>query len=318
VRLTRAEDPADFAAAVEGRVAALARAHGLLARGRWAGAELHAVAEAEIAPYRGGAQARAALRGPRVILAPDAVQPLSMVLHELATNAAKHGALSTPGGRVDLRWETDPTTGELRLAWAETGGPALRATPTRRGFGSTLIEAAACGQLGGGFSVEWRPEGLRCELRVGARHVTVLRAGAPPPPADRGPGTPAAPLRGRRVLVAEDEPLVALELERALTELGCVVVGPAATLDETLRLANAEGRLDGAVLDVNLGGRAAFPAADLLAGRGVPIVFATGYGDLPGGRVGGGRAALLRKPLARGELEAALGRLIAANAENAA
>jgi DNA-binding NarL/FixJ family response regulator len=112
---------------------------------------------------------------------------------------------------------------------------------------------------------------------------------------------------------------VAMEMENTLRRLGCEVVGPAATLEEALRLAQAEaGRIDAAVLDVNLAGRPSFPVADLLAGRGVPVVFATGYGDLPDGRATGGPSVLLRKPLGRGELEAALSRMLAAAATGAA
>ena len=104
-----------------------------------------------------------------------------------------------------------------------------------------------------------------------------------------------------------------MELEEALRDLGCEVLGPAATVDEAVRLAQAEtGRIDAAILDVNLAGRPSFPVADLLTGRGVPVVFATGYGDLPDGRAAGASSVLLRKPLKRGELEAVLSRMLAA------
>jgi CheY-like chemotaxis protein len=109
------------------------------------------------------------------------------------------------------------------------------------------------------------------------------------------------------VLVAEDEPLVALELQETLLALGCEVLGPAGTLEEVQRLVAAApegGGIDAAVLDINLAGRPSFPVADPLLRRGVPVIFATGYGDLPEGQAGHG--VLLRKPLARGDLETAL------------
>lgn len=122
-------------------------------------------------------------------------------------------------------------------------------------------------------------------------------------------------LAGRRVLLVEDELLVAMEMEEALRGLGCEVLGPAATVEEVLRLAQVEaGRIDAAVLDVNLAGRPSFPVADLLAGLGVPVIFATGYGDLPDGRATGRASVLLRKPLGHGELEAALSRMLAPSA----
>jgi PAS domain S-box-containing protein len=316
VKLTRAEDPRRFAEAVEGRVAALARAHTLLARDRWTGAGIAEVIREELAAYAGGG--RLVLDGPEMRLKPDAVQPLSMILHELATNAAKYGALSAPGGGLRLSWRVE--AGRLRLRWVERDGPPVLAPPERRGFGSTVVGATARGQLGGNATFHWDPEGLSCDILLPAERVLAAGAAA----AEEAHGTasaglasdPAAvSLRGRRVLLVEDEPLVALEAAAALEELGCEVVGPAATLEEALRLAASEApRLDVAVLDVNLGGRASFPVADLLAGHGVPVVHVTGYGSLPGGREAGAGALLLNKPLRDGQLTLALRRAIAGTA----
>lgn len=176
LRLTPRDDPREFAAAVEARVAALARVHSLLAESGWSGADLRAVVERELAPYasgRGGGEAmqRAAisLDGPPVPLAAAAVQPLAMVLHELATNAVKHGALSAPGGAVAIRWRAGRRTGEdglLRLRWTETGGPPVFGVPTRRGFGSRVIEATARGQLGATLERHWERTGLVVEVGV--------------------------------------------------------------------------------------------------------------------------------------------------------
>jgi PAS domain S-box-containing protein len=318
VKLTRAEDPRRFAEAVEGRVAALARAHTLLARDRWTGAGVAEVIREELAAYGGGG--RLELDGPELRLKPDAVQPLSMVLHELATNAAKYGALSTPGGSLRLSWRLEPGAGgmQLRLSWLERDGPPLLAPPERRGFGSTVVEATVRGQLGGRAEFAWEVQGLGCDITLPAAKVLALPAAgaeeaphaAGQPPA--GPDPASVSLRGRRVLLVEDEPLVALESAAALAELGCEVVGPAGTLEEALRLAAAEAEgLDAAVLDVNLAGRASFPVADLLAGRGVPVIHVTGYGTLPGARAEGDGPLLLNKPLRDGQLALALRRAIA-------
>jgi two-component sensor histidine kinase len=110
-----------------------------------------------------------------------------MALHDLATNAAKYGALSRAEGRLVLSWDRDPATGDLRLAWEERGGPPVRDPPERRGFGSSLIAATLRGQLGGTEDRRWDPAGLRCEITIPARH---LREAAP------DPGRRAAPRPG--------------------------------------------------------------------------------------------------------------------------
>jgi PAS domain S-box-containing protein len=321
VRLTRAERLEDFAAAVEGRIDAMARAHTLLARERWAGGDLAEMVEAELAPY--DEAARVAASGPAARLAPEAVQAVSMVLHELATNAAKYGALSVPGGRVQVAWAASPGSG-LDLSWTEEGGPALPpGPPKRRGFGSRMIDATMAGQLGGTVRFDWRTAGLRCDLRIPPeRLVSVGNNGKAPSEGalrEGGRGRPRRTLEGCRVLVAEDESLVAIDIKDELVAAGCHVVGLASNVTDTLRLAEAsKGRLDAAVLDVNLGGQAVFPVADVLVRGGVPVVFATAYGDLARGwEAGGGqgRTALVRKPLARGTLGEALRRLLPDEAE---
>ena len=174
VALTRDTDPERFRAAVTGRIAALARAHTLLARDGWDAAGLRELLEQEVAPYRGEADApeRVTLDGPDVALAAGAAQPLAMALHELATNAAKYGALSRPGGFVALTWEL-AEDGGLVLRWSETGGPPLAEPPARRGFGSSVIRNTVERQLGGHCRFDWRPEGLACTLDLPA---TQLRA----------------------------------------------------------------------------------------------------------------------------------------------
>ncbi|HEY8612173.1 MAG TPA: PAS domain S-box protein [Roseomonas sp.] len=165
LRLTPVSEPKAFIAAVEARVAALARAHSLLADGGWAGTDLRLLAEKELAAYAGGTKQSEAvlLDGPRFPLASTAVQPLAMVLHELATNAAKYGALSIPGGKVEVQWRRDDGARMLRIRWIESGGPLVVA-PSRRGFGFRLIEATIRNQLGGSVDWLWKPSGLTCNV----------------------------------------------------------------------------------------------------------------------------------------------------------
>jgi two-component sensor histidine kinase/integral membrane sensor domain MASE1 len=200
LRLSRRDDPASFAEAVEGRIDALARAHNLLAQNRWSGAELRNLVAEELAAYAG----RVEFLGPPVRLAPDAAQPVAMVLHELATNAAKHGALSVATGRVVVSWAPMPEPGGgLRLTWTESGGPApaLRAdsaasaatVPSGGGFGSRLIQQTVRHQLGGTVTTQWPEEGLRCTVTIPARRLLPGSAGGPSaqqPPASGDRGRP--------------------------------------------------------------------------------------------------------------------------------
>lgn len=167
LRLTRAPDARSFARAVEGRVAALARAQTLLARDHWARGDLRSLLEGELEPFLGEPDAggnRATLSGPAVALPTGAAQPLTMLVHELATNAVKHGALSVAGGRLLVSWHVE--AGTLHLRWQEQGGPKVAGSPGRAGFGTRVLDGTARGQLGGSIALQWLPTGLVCTLTV--------------------------------------------------------------------------------------------------------------------------------------------------------
>jgi PAS domain S-box-containing protein len=161
LRLTPKGDAVAYARAVEGRVKALARAHTMLAEARWEGAELRSLFEAELAAFLAGQ--RAALSGPAVALRPDAAQGLAMVVHELATNAVKHGALSVATGGLAVSWWVEEALDQavhLHLRWTESGGPLIAGPPERRGFGTRVLDAIVRTQLRGAVSLGWEREGL--------------------------------------------------------------------------------------------------------------------------------------------------------------
>lgn len=201
LRLTRADNPRAFAGAVEGRVAALARAHQLLARGRWDGAELVALLQEEFAPYtaplrgRPKPAERCLLDGPPLRLGPEAVQPIAMVVHELTTNSAKHGALSVPGGMLQVGWRLAPGPSDggpwLHLHWTETNGPPVPEAPARFGFGSRVITTTVERQLGGTVVFDWAPAGLRCHIALPADRL--VQPQAPLPERDRAGSPPTRP-----------------------------------------------------------------------------------------------------------------------------
>jgi PAS domain S-box-containing protein len=154
--------PDDFESSFTSRLVALSRAHDLLTAENWEGAPLRSVLAHELAPH-GSAAERIELDGPQVELGPRTALSLAMAFHELATNAAKYGALSAEGGRLSVFWSQE--NGRLLLTWAETGGPAVE-PPSRRGFGSRLIERSITHELRGELDVDYAPQGLRCRLTV--------------------------------------------------------------------------------------------------------------------------------------------------------
>lgn len=164
VQLSQAATADQLKEVLIGRVAALGRAHQLLSEARWEGADLRRLVEEELLAFSLGEAARVSIRGDDVALPPAAAQALAMALHELATNAAKYGALSTSEGQVAVSW-TRERRGPLTIRWAETGGPAV-AVPTRKGLGAVMLARALGGPLRGETRMDWRPEGLVCELEL--------------------------------------------------------------------------------------------------------------------------------------------------------
>jgi PAS domain S-box-containing protein len=163
VNLSQADAVADLKKAIGGRIQALANVHSLFVATRWIGAELSTIAGHELAPYSTSGDKRVRIDGPQVLLEPDIAQAVAVSLHELATNAAKYGALSTANGHIDLKWSHE-ANGRLNLRWIETGGPTVK-PPARRGFGGRVIEQMIA-QLKGESRFDWRAEGLVCEITL--------------------------------------------------------------------------------------------------------------------------------------------------------
>jgi PAS domain S-box-containing protein len=161
IRLTQADTPADLKEAIAGRIQALAQVHALFVETKWAGADLQNLVLQELSPYCREDEKRAVVEGPSVLLQPDTAQAIGVCLHELATNAAKYGALSRLGGRVHVEWSV-ATDERLMFHWSESGGPAC-AEPSRRGFGMQVMERMTA-SLKGEVQFAWQPGGLRCTI----------------------------------------------------------------------------------------------------------------------------------------------------------
>ncbi len=160
VQLSQADMPDGLKEAIAGRIEALANVHSLFVQSRWAGAELSRLVEQELSPY----SMRARIDGPRTMLNPELAQAMAIALHELATNAAKYGSLSTTEDYVRVEW-TPEADRRLMLRWTEVGGPPVK-PPTRSGFGTNVMEAMIRDQLKGEVRFDWRAEGLACEIVI--------------------------------------------------------------------------------------------------------------------------------------------------------
>jgi PAS domain S-box-containing protein len=280
VCLTRADNIKQFVAAVEGRIQALARAHSLLSESRWQGANIVQLVNDELAPYRTPNFDRIRTSGRSLSLDPSTAQALALVLHELATNAAKYGAMSSPSGVVEVGWQW--CGGNLELRWTETGGPPVVHSGAG-GFGIRVIKTSVERQLGGTVELEWRPDGLKCticiphQLRLEFPDLARSRDMASRDMAafDAGPVEIGA---RKRILLVEDDSLIAMMMAQTLRDLNFDVVGPFGRVSEAVATLDGHA-VDAGILDINLGGEMVYPLAHLLAERKVPFVFMTGYGS---------------------------------------
>jgi PAS domain S-box-containing protein len=164
VRLSHSDTVDDLKELIEGRINALANVHALFVQSRWTRAELRSLVTQELLPYRDKTEARVRIDGPAVMLEPYSAQAIAITLHELATNAAKYGPLSTADGQVEIAWSRT-ADGRLNLRWIESGGPPAT-PPTHRGFGTRIMENIIGGQLGGEVRFDWRDQGLACEITL--------------------------------------------------------------------------------------------------------------------------------------------------------
>ncbi len=267
----------DFASVIGGRVQALARAHDQITIDNWGPASLRTLFTAETAAYLNAKSDRVKLEGPDVLLDPRAFSTLALVVHELLTNSAKYGALADSVGSVRVNWDRTPE-GQLKIGWKEEGGPPVRA-PTRRGFGSTIIERSIPFDLNGDAQLRYELDGVKAEFTIPANYVQKAQpgTGARADAAEPKPADASGKLFTGKALIVEDNMIIALDAEATLEKLGARVVDIAPNASEALRLLEKTPP-DFAVLDVNLGNESSFPVADRLLALNVPFVFATGYG----------------------------------------
>jgi light-regulated signal transduction histidine kinase (bacteriophytochrome)/CheY-like chemotaxis protein len=295
----------DFAAMIGGRIQALARAHDQITADKWQPAPLADLVLAEAAAYLEHRADRVILSGPPVLLEPNAHTTMALVIHEMMTNAVKYGALCDRHGSVRIDWRR-LEEGELEILWTEEGGPPVQA-PNRKGFGTTIIERAVPHDLGGEAELRYALGGVQARFVLPAAQVHDAAApptGEEPRPLPRPAEEDAGPL-GHRIMLVEDNLLIAMDAEDQLRRLGAAEVDVASSVQAALQII-ARTPPDIALLDMNLGRETSFPIADALAARGISFVFATGYGEASAFPERFREAAVVKKPYTQADIRAAL------------
>jgi light-regulated signal transduction histidine kinase (bacteriophytochrome) len=296
----------DFTSAVDGRIHALAQAHDQLTEKEWKPVAFADLLHTELRAYLHGDESRLILNGPEIDLSPEAFSTMALVFHELVTNSVKYGALSAPAGSVEVNvsFEAD---GMLRLTWTEAGGPAVN-PPSRRGFGTTIIEKSIPFELKGTAQIDFRLTGLHAEFVIPARYVTRRAVTTPEEEsATADAGSETVELNGA-ALVVEDNLIIAMDASDILRDFGAETVHVASSVAEAFRMVDAS-TLTLAVLDINLGSETSLPVAKYLAERKIPFVLASGYGSQSDSLAQYPPAPVVQKPYTAETLTKALRRL---------
>ena len=306
-------DVAQFVERFNGRLHALSCSHNVLTHANWTGASLQELVDAQLQIVSPDCL-RVTASGPDIFLPPQAALQLTLILHELATNAAKHGALSNPWGRVTINWaHHNDDASKVRLSWREIGGPPVT-VPTAAGFGLTLIERTGRSpQIKSELTFD--PLGLQCDLDIDLNDVTQREADY------FNPGRRLMNRRARmqtpattearsvpRILIIEDEPMIGMEIDEILSASGFSPLGPFVSVDAALD-AIATLSFDAAVLDGNLFGLPVDQVVAALEARNIPFVFVSGFSreNLP---EFGSDVPHIMKPIRGSELTSALRRVL--------
>jgi two-component sensor histidine kinase/CheY-like chemotaxis protein len=294
----------DFAAVLGGRIQALARAHDQITNLNWAPVALKSLVESEAGAYLGSRAGRIHMGGPDVALDPKAFATLALVVHEMMTNSAKYGALADSTGQVEVVWSLDESS-SLVIEWKESGGPPVQ-PPSRRGFGTTIIERSIPFDLSGDAELRFELLGVQARFVIPANYVeTVLPVSVA---ARVETQKPAPPRLSGTALIVEDNLIIAMSAEVILLELGARHVETAASVTEALKSIERV-KPSFALLDLNLGSENSIAVGKKLMELKVPFVFATGYGERAPIPAELGSVPVIQKPYVRDLIEATLGKL---------
>lgn len=298
---------AEFTNIVGGRVHALARAHDQITKENWSPASAQELIQTEANAYLNRKKDRVKISGPDAMLTPPAFTTLSLVMHELMTNSMKYGALCDSRGSVDVTM-IQQEDGALNILWYEKGGPPIQKPPTRKGFGTTIIERSIPYELKGSANVSYKPTGLEAEFMIPTSFVAEFNNKQP---VDERSFTneilavDIKPVLFGNVLVVEDNIIIAMDAEDIMQNLGATEVTVASDVASAQEAIGSKD-FDFALLDVNLGAETSEPIAMLLTEKNVPFAFATGYGDATKVTKQFAKAPVVQKPYDDSSVENAL------------
>ncbi len=262
--LARSPSPESFAEAFLGRLQSMGKSYTLVSRENWGDVLLHDIVHNELEGHIRETDGRIKLSGPDIPFAPPQALAIGLVLHELATNAVKYGALSTPKGSIAVTWGIE--NGGLNIAWLERDGARVK-EPAHNGFGTVLIERELKSALGAGVAFDYAPQGLGVKISIPFDFEICISVGTRSEMND---------MLRRSILLIEDEPLVAMDVEMALEAAGFRVVGAAASNEAAFSMLRTEIP-DLTILDLNLGHETSFPVFDHLAELRRPFIVVSGH-----------------------------------------
>jgi light-regulated signal transduction histidine kinase (bacteriophytochrome)/CheY-like chemotaxis protein len=311
--VTQSKDTAtsieEFSGVLGGRIQALARAHDQITNLNWAPVALKSLVESEAGAYLGARAGRIRMGGPDVALDPKAFATLALVVHEMMTNSAKYGALADSTGQVEVVWTLDQGS-DLVIDWKESGGPPVQ-PPTRRGFGTTIIERSVPFDLKGDAEIRFDLLGVQARFVIPANYVEMIPGMANMP----GKVTSKEQSMSRisdTALIVEDNLIIAMSAEVILLELGARHVETAASVNQALKSIERE-KPSFALLDLNLGNENSIKVGQKLREIDVPFIFATGYGERAPIPEELADAPVVQKPYTREVIEGAIGKLKKSN-----
>ena len=293
----------EFTASLDGRIQSLARAHDQLTKEKWEPSSLKSLIRMEFEAYAMDKNVRVKIEGPDVMLAPTAYTTMALVLHEMATNSLKYGALCDQSGRIEIDLSID-RSGGLLIDWKEKNGPPV-APPTRRGFGSTIIERSIPHELRGDAEIHYRVTGVVANFRVPPSYInSIIEVENEVSTTDVASADKSGFNLGGTALVLEDALIIAMDAAAILESAGASKVVIASSVQQALEEIERH-QIDFALLDVNLGSEQSVPVAELLYERGTPFVVATGYGETEEIQASYPPCKIVQKPFSSDSLMAA-------------